>query len=354
MRRLLAVWMALLFALCAPSVQAQAPDTRTEAPGAQAEALDADVAAMSPVLEALACASLMLERDGDAGDPAFFWTALGLLAERTCADDPLCALVDGELRVPRQKMQELASAAFSAYSDLLPLPAGDFFVRYDEAWDAYFVAPVDADGVAAEPVIGRVQPNGTIDAELAFRAGGTSYALRAVLTGNRYLDGIADPAYPYAVAMAELQPDVEQRRTREAVVGGTAQTVDEARFVSTCGYALWFDDSRLTRATGEDGDRFRCIDPETGAPGAELTIAPADAARETELLGRAMDAAQTGEAVLDSGLRCRWTETSAGGRTVRRYLIQGCGLSLEATLTQPAGAEGADLLVDALLSMEPA
>ena len=108
LRRLLAALMALIFSLCLPAACAEAP---TE-----------EVAAMRPVLESLLNASLCLERDYAAADPAFFWTALGELALETCGDDPLCEVVDGELRVPRQKMRELATAAFSEYSDLLPLP----------------------------------------------------------------------------------------------------------------------------------------------------------------------------------------------------------------------------------------
>ena len=332
LRRLLAALMALIFSLCLPAACAEAP---TE-----------EVAAMRPVLESLLNASLCLERDYAAADPAFFWTALGELALETCRDDPLCEVADGELRVPRQKMRELATAAFSEYRDLLPLPAGEFFVRYDEAWDAYFVSLGSDCCADAELISGRVQPNDTVSVELEASSGGKSYMVRAVLARNRYLDGVTDPVYLYSVVSTQIDPGVEQRRERQVEIGGAPQPAGEVRFVGAGGCALWYCDEQVQAFTDAEGDHFRPVD---GAD-AELTIAPAES--EEAALAHLSAASERQEETLASGLTCQWIEIEWGERIERRYLIRGESGLWTATLTGPAGSEALDWLNAALETME--
>ena len=332
LRRLLAALMALIFSLSLPAACAEAP---TE-----------EVAAMRPVLESLLNASLCLERDYAAADPAFFWTALGELALDALSQSPLCEVADGELRVPRQKMRELATAAFSEYSDLLPLPAGEFFVRYDEAWDAYFVSLGSDCRADAELISGRVQPNDTVSVELEASSGGKSYMVRAVLARNRYLDGVTDPVYLNSVVSTQIDPGVEQRRERQVEIGGAPQSAGEVRFVGAGGCALWYCDEQVQAFTDAEGDHFRPgrrrgrrADHRAGGVGGGGACAPFRRFRAQE-------------ETLASGLTCQWIEIEWGERIERRYLIRGESGLWTATLTGPAGSEALDWLNAALETME--
>lgn len=330
MKKLLSVLLALLLGIAAVPAWAETPD--------------ADVTAMLPALDSVMRASIRLERGYDPQDRGFFWTTLGLMAANWCREDPLCEAVDGELRVPRLKMQELATAAFAEYSDLLPLPVGDFFVRYDEAWDAYFVALGDAEECDAASVrCSRTQPNDTIDVEVVSQDGVT---LKAVLTQNAYADAVSTPVFLYSIQDAELTPEPQKRHSRLISLEGLEERVAECRFVSTAGYALWVPEGVLRCALEDRGDCFVPEDPE--AAEVELVIAPA---ADEEIL--------TGDVrteTLASGAVLTWTEAERAGSIERTYLIELSEMRFRAVAVYPKeAAEGYGARLDEMLrTMEPA
>lgn len=303
-------------------------------PAAAAEAPSADVQAMLPALDSVLRASLVLERDYEPGDCAFFWTALGLMAANWCQEDPQCEVVGEELRVPRLKMQELATAVFACDSELLDLPNGRFFVRYDEAWDAYFVELKDSDDAHTRILTARVQPNDTIDVEVEMTSENlsTPLTLKASLSRNSAAGADADPTYQYRITHSTVTPDVSERRK---VLESSEAPVEEVRFDSTSGYALWIPDSNYRTVVSGEGES---IIPTQTEDEREVALEIAQQSMDEPLqtpLSSAPALSDVHTESLANGWTLRWTETERGGITQRQYTIEGAEGCWNATLTCP-------------------
>ena len=124
------------------------------------------------------------------------------------AEAALCELEENELTVPRQVMQEYASAAFLDYDDLLPIPAESetVMVRYDEAWDAYYVGLGDVgDSYTQIASVSQLEDGSTqVEVTMGSYDVPQMYTMQAVLAPNPYADGMADPVYLYSVSSASL------------------------------------------------------------------------------------------------------------------------------------------------------
>lgn len=167
-----------------------------------------EVQAMLPVLDSVMRAMVEMDCSYQPQDSAYFWMVLSLLAVNWGQDNLLCEIEENELKVPRQVMQEYASAAFLDYDDLLPIPAESetAMVRYDEAWDAYYVGLGDVgDSYTQIASVSQLEDGSTqVEVTMGSYDVPQMYTMQAVLAPNPYADGMADPVYLYSVSSASL------------------------------------------------------------------------------------------------------------------------------------------------------
>lgn len=139
-------------------------------------------------------------------DPDFFWVTIYLMAANYGYVHPFYQESgEGGAQLPRQAIQEFATAAFLDYDDLLPIPESmNETIWYDEAYDAYAFALSDPGMLYTE--IGAFE----------FLEGGVAYVTinlcdgeepgipietyLAILEPNPYADAIADPIFWYSVS----------------------------------------------------------------------------------------------------------------------------------------------------------
>lgn len=170
--------------------------------------VEKNVEAMMPILDSI-IRTLGIEGEFafDSEDPEIFWSVLYLMGENWGSVHPLVTVeedFDYTTIVPRQVMQEFASAAFLAYDDLLPIP-DDYAqaVQYDESLDAYRLSPSDM-GDAITHLESVSVSEGVVTVIVGYYVGevGTDELLGKfdfTLVDNPYADAISDPIFVYTV-----------------------------------------------------------------------------------------------------------------------------------------------------------
>ena len=155
-------------------------------------------------MDALMMTAVEQGQDYDPFSPEFFWGALyrelGLYAD---ASSLITVEESGEIKVPRQTVQEFATGLFADYSDLPALPESlSSMIRYDEGWDAYFLSPGDRGLSAAELLTASPTEDGGYDmtARLYDVTDSSDICVyRFHLVPNAYADGITEPLFLYSV-----------------------------------------------------------------------------------------------------------------------------------------------------------
>ena len=166
---------------------------------------------MLMAMDALMMCATEEGKDYDPSDPEFFWAALYReLSIYSNASSLITASEDGGIQVPRQTVQEFATGLFAAYSDLPEIPdALSAFIRYDESWDAYILAPGDRGLSAPEILSASETEDGGYDvtARLYDVTDSSDICVyRFHLVPNAYADGITDPLFLYSVeSMSPLE-----------------------------------------------------------------------------------------------------------------------------------------------------
>lgn len=311
MKRLLAAVLAICMLLAAPAFAEESGSLED----------------MHPILD-----SVLRAMEGDMvyapGDSAYFWSVLGLLCINWEWDNPLCEISESELRVPRQAMQEFATAAFLEYSDLLPLPEGEFFVRYDEGWDSYFVMMADGGESWTEMSEPTWNEDGTATVDVSLNAYGTPdiLVMRATLAANPYADAVTEPTYLYSVSAAEIIEKNPVSRTRVIEMEGTQEEIVEARYTSEFGFTIWLDAERFFASADpatEGLERFESINN----PDVTLTIVPVEITAEeaesflAEALFELEEVSEQREVEMENGLYCISAEGLSEGMAYRFYLV---------------------------------
>ncbi|MPM85375.1 hypothetical protein SDC9_132455 [bioreactor metagenome] len=166
------------------------------------------VEAMMPILDSIVRTMCI----GDTAayqpqDPEFFWNMLYLMGVNWGHTHPLVEQTEEYVKVPRQVMQEFASAAFLDYSDLLPVPesmAGSLW--YDEGLDAYCLAYSDKGDTETKLESVAAGADGSITAVVNLYETPDTFLnmVEFVLVANPYVDGISEPTYFYTVRSATL------------------------------------------------------------------------------------------------------------------------------------------------------
>ena len=79
-------------------------------------------------------------------------------------------------------------------------------VRYDEAWDAYYVGLGDVgDSYTQIASVSQLEDGSTqVEVTMGSYDVPQMYTMQAVLAPNPYADGMADPVYLYSVSSASL------------------------------------------------------------------------------------------------------------------------------------------------------
>lgn len=132
---------------------------------------------------------------------AFVWTVLYELTSRYGSGFALVEEAeDHRLRIPRKMLQELATEAFGAYTDLPDLAKG-VPMTYDDDWDAYLVAQADKSGKDSVRITS-MQRDGkdryTVTVQWT-EEGKKPDTYRFTVGQNQYRDAINDPEFPLSV-----------------------------------------------------------------------------------------------------------------------------------------------------------
>lgn len=198
MKRILSVCLCLL--LCFAALPAFAEAGTTEIPE--------DLTAMIPAIDSV-LRSVSYEENFhyDPANPQFFWTALYLMGVNWGLEHPLGELDEDWVTLPRQAVQEFATALFFDYDDLLPIPETLMTpIFYNEDTDRYHFAGSDKGD--SETVIDEYthQGDGTIALRASLRGseGEVLDSIDLVLVDNPYADGITDPIFLYSIRSVEM------------------------------------------------------------------------------------------------------------------------------------------------------
>lgn len=134
-------------------------------------------------------------------DAVFVWTVLYELTSRYGSGFALVEEAgDHRLRIPRKMVQELATEAFGAYTDLPDLVKG-VPIAYDDDWDAYLVAQRD-EGPKDSVRITSMQRDGKDRYTVVVQwteEGKKPDTYRFTVGQNQYRDAINDPEFPLSV-----------------------------------------------------------------------------------------------------------------------------------------------------------
>ncbi|MDO4549530.1 MAG: hypothetical protein Q4D04_15680 [Clostridia bacterium] len=314
------------------------------------ETRDSDVEAMLPVLDSVMYAMIECNRAYSPDNSEYFWTTLAMIAVNWDIDNPLSEVVDPELRVPRRLMQEYAAAAFANYTDLLPVEQ-DGLVRYDEAWDAYFVGLGDKGDIETRISGYSFLEDGTVEVEVVMSSFDEVelYTMTASLEPNPYADAVTGGTYAYSVSEAILSESSPDYRIRSIMREGDEEEIAEVRYYSPYGYQIWYDPDLMERTSSDDDgyDEFAPIDPDALMP-VSLTVVPVEAAADEidELFHEAvadhraggwdMGEIETGE--LDGGMSFAVCEGVSDGVVVRLYLLKGVSQAYSVTAVFPEEA----------------
>lgn len=174
-----------------------------------------DMTAMAAPIDSLARCMLENDLTYAPDDPEFFWTALYYFTGGYAMGHAAVEMTgSAQIKVPRQVMQEHATALFADYDELLELPADmEGRITYDESMDAYFVMPGDI-GLSETKLtnFGKIADGYVLTAELwsTDEDANLIAAWDVTLVDNAYADGISEPAYHYSVSdMTRVAEDTE-------------------------------------------------------------------------------------------------------------------------------------------------
>lgn len=313
---------------------------------------------MLPVLDSVMRAMVDCNCAYSPDSSAYFWTVLGLLAVNWQSNDPLCEIVDEQLRVPKKLMQEYAAAAFLTYDDLLPLDGVDGWIAYDADWDAYTVGLGDVGDSYTRIKAVHANGDGTFGVDVAMEdgEGRELYVMTSTLAPNPYADAVSDGTFPYSVSegiLTEVGPEV---RTRTVSMEGEPEDITETRYENPYGYSLWYGDAFIIKQDDTDASmvEFVPVDPDALAP-VSLTIArneveDGEALFEEALADHRAAGFEVGEietGTLESGLAYRQCECVSEGVVSRFTLVEGDMGSYCVTATFPVeAAEGYGVRLD--------
>jgi hypothetical protein len=166
-----------------------------------------DIEAMMPILDSIV-GTMGIGEDSayTPNDDAFCWYVLYLMGVNWGATHPLVEMTDECVIVPRQAMQEFASAAFFD-NDIPAVPDGMAqSVQYDESLDAYRLAYSDRANTETRMGTLDVAADGTVtvNAELYEVPDELLGTIAFTLVANPYVEGISEPIYLYSVSAAKL------------------------------------------------------------------------------------------------------------------------------------------------------
>ncbi len=178
----------------------------------QAQPITEEMSSMAAPIDAL-IRTMSAEEDSeyDPSDNLFFWNALAFMAANIEISAPRAEQVDEtHVMITEEATQEMASALFADYSDLLQLPEEADGVTYSEENEAYLfeitpektvktnlVEYVEEDGVYT--VTAELLPVSDTDTETE-----PISTWEVTMTENTYADGITDPIYLYSVSDIKL------------------------------------------------------------------------------------------------------------------------------------------------------
>lgn len=166
-----------------------------------------DIEAMMPILDSIV-GTMGIGEDSayTPNDDAFCWYVLYLMGVNWGATHPLVEMTYECVIVPRQAMQEFASAAF--FDNDLPAVPDDMAqsVQYDESLDAYRLAYSDRANTETRMGTLDVAADGTVtvNAELYEVPDELLGTIAFTLVANPYVEGISEPIYLYSVSAAKL------------------------------------------------------------------------------------------------------------------------------------------------------
>ncbi len=141
-------------------------------------------------------------------DPTFFWAAL---YDFTClygAKHPLSKVTDTELIMPRQAVQEYATALFADYNDLLDLPESlSDHIKYDADTDTYSFGLGDR-GLSQPEIIGFTDNgDGSYILDVALKSldeGNIICSGKFTIVPNEYASSMSDPIYNFSISQVDF------------------------------------------------------------------------------------------------------------------------------------------------------
>ncbi len=238
MKRLVIMGLAVIFAFsamitaCTPNQEAPQPESTQPAPVSSPQTTAVPDITEQPELQATPVAPINLDEVEEKAeammpildsivrtmgiggtvpyapkDEEFFWSVLYLMGENWGETHPLVQRDGDTVVVPRQVMQEFASAAFLEYSDLLPVPESYAqTLAYDEGMDAYRLAPSDMGNTSTELEDIAMEGDGSMIVRVALYEEPDTLLgkLDFTLVDNPYVGGITQPSYYYTVSAASL------------------------------------------------------------------------------------------------------------------------------------------------------
>lgn len=223
--------LALLTACAAPAVSEPAASSATSPQASAAPANEplSTLAPVEPVSQAMAGNdSAVLRKLGymmpvfdsiarsigdsceyDPADSELFWNVLYLCGVNWGHTNSLITYDENAVLVPRQAMQEFASAAFFDYDDLLAIPESlnGSSISYDGGMDSYSLERSDM-GEMYTLLDGYViESDGGITAKVGMYtpSEGLISVVSLSLADNAYVSGITDASYYYSVKSASVQ-----------------------------------------------------------------------------------------------------------------------------------------------------
>ncbi len=159
------------------------------------------VTAMLPVLDSIILAMNDSGTTFEPRDEEFFWSVLYYVAVNYTDKVYMAELTDDALiKVPSRSVQEIATACFADYDDLLNIPESLVTsVTYDADWDAYMFTPSDR-GMSSSEITEMSKNGDTINVTVVLDGVDT---YKFTLVDNPYVESIESPTFYYSVTSAK-------------------------------------------------------------------------------------------------------------------------------------------------------
>lgn len=159
------------------------------------------VTAMLPILDSIILALDDSEMTYEPKEENFFWSVLYYVVVNYTDQVYMAELTDdGLIKVPSRSVQEVATACFADYDDLLNIPESLVdSITYDADWDAYMFSPSDR-GMSSSEITDMSMNGDTINVTMVLDG---VYTYKFTLIDNPYVDSIDSPIFYYSVTSAE-------------------------------------------------------------------------------------------------------------------------------------------------------